>query len=65
MCICSYLSVQHFMSMLQEMHEEDPELFGAGTEVMMDAQGFCGSHLETPLQRNSEFTAVSPFHRNI
>lgn len=45
MCIGFYLSVQHFVSMLQEMHEEDPELFGAGTEVMMDAQDFCGSHL--------------------
>lgn len=53
------------MSMLQEVHEEDPELFGAGTKVMMDAQCFCGSHLETPEQKNSEFTAASPFHRNI
>lgn len=60
-----YLSVQHFMSVLQEVHEEDPKLFGAGTRVMMDAQCFCGSHLESPLQKNSEFTAAVHFYRNI
>lgn len=59
------LSVQHFMPVLQEVHEEHPELFGAGTKAMMDAQRFCGSHLEAPSQKNSEFTAASPFHRNI
>lgn len=65
MCICFYLSVHHLMSVLQEVHEEDPELFGAGTKVMMDAQCFCGSHLDIPLQKNNEFTAASPFHGNI
>lgn len=53
------------MSVLQEVHKEDPELFGAGTKVMMDAQGFCGSHLEIQLQKKREFTAAAPFHRNI
>lgn len=56
MCILCYLSVQHFMSVFQEVHEEDPKLFGAGTRVMMDAQCFCGSHLESPSQKNSEFS---------
>ena len=53
------------MSVLQEVHEENPELFGAGTKAMMDAQYFCGSHLEIPFQKNSEFTAALLFHRNI
>lgn len=59
MRICFYLSAHRFMSVLQEVHEEDPELFGAGTKVMMDAQCFCGSHLEIQLQKKKGIYSCS------
>lgn len=65
MRICFHLSAHGFMSVLQEVHKEDPELFGTGTKVMMDAQCFCGSHLEIQVQKKREFTAAAPIHRNI
>ena len=41
-----YLCVQNFIPVFQKVHEQDPQLFGAGAEVVMAAQCLRWSHLE-------------------
>jgi len=46
-CVCSHLHVQHFIPVFQKVHEQDPQLLGAGAEVVMAAQGLGRPHLQT------------------
>lgn len=41
-----YLRVQHFVPVFQKVHEQDPQLFGAGAKVVLAAQCLCRPHLE-------------------
>lgn len=38
--------MQHFVPVLQQVHEQHPHLFGAGAEVVMAAQSLGRPHLE-------------------
>lgn len=45
-CVC-YLCVQCFIPVFQEVHDQNPDLFCAGAQVMIAAQHLCGPHLES------------------